>query len=81
MKENRKEEIESLWKRVSYLISKARQPQEIILGIAKEGANLLRADAASVRLLEGENLTLVGGYRLSEEYKAKVPLKIGEGLV
>lgn len=42
---------------------------------------MLRADAASVRLLEDENLTLVGGYRLSEEYKAKVPLKIGEGLV
>jgi GAF domain-containing protein len=81
MKEDREGEIESLWKRVSYLISKARQPQEIISGIAKEGANLLRADAASVRLLEDENLTLVGGYGLSEEYKTKVPLKMGEGLV
>jgi len=81
MKENQEEKIESLWKRVSYLISKARQPQEIILGIAKEGVNLLHADAASVRLLEDENLTLVGGYGLSEEYKAKIPLKMGEGLV
>ncbi|MBC7189600.1 diguanylate cyclase, partial [Candidatus Aerophobetes bacterium] len=81
MKEKCEREIESLWKRVSYLISKATQPQEIILGIAKEGVNLLHADAASVRLLEGENLTLVGGYGLSEEYKAKIPLKMGEGLV
>ena len=81
MKENREEEIESLWKRVSYLISKARQPQEIILGIAKEAKDLLRADAASVRLLEDENLILVGGYGLSEEYKTKIPLKMGEGLV
>jgi len=42
---------------------------------------LLHADAASVRLLEDENLTLVEGYGLSEEYKAKIPLKMGEGLV
>ena len=80
MEENYKREIEVLW-RISKLISKAQEPQEIILGIAKESTKILRADAASVRLLEKENLTLVGGYGLSEEYKAKVSLKIGEGLV
>ncbi|MEA1963930.1 MAG: diguanylate cyclase [Candidatus Aerophobetes bacterium] len=81
MKETYEGKIESLWKRVSHLISKAKDPQQIILGIAKETTKTLGADAASVRLLKGEDLTLVGGYRLSEEYKAKIPLRIGEGLV
>ncbi len=80
MEKSYKEEIEALW-RISDLISKAREPQQIILGIAKEATKILRADAASVRLLEKENLTLVEGYGLSKEYKAKVPLKVGEGLV
>lgn len=65
---------------MSYLISEVKQPQEIILDIAKEAINLLRADAVSVRLLEDESLILMGRYRLSEGYKAKIPLKVGEGL-
>ncbi len=80
MEKSYKEEIEALW-RVSQLISKAREPQQVILGIAKEATKILRADAASIRVLEKENLTFVGGYGLSEEYRAEVPLKIGEGLV
>jgi len=80
MEEDYKEEIEALW-RISQLISKAWKPQQIISGITKEAAKILRADAASIRFLGKENLILAEGYGLSREYKAKVSLKIGEGLV
>lgn len=81
METDYKEKIWALWRRISQLISRAEGPQEIISGIAREAANFVGADAASVRLLEEKELVLVGGYRLTDEYKAKTPLKIGEGLV
>lgn len=82
MEESYKGEIEVLWRKISRLISKALNPQQILLGIAEEATKMLRADAAAVRLVEKEHLTLVEGYRLSEEYKARVRLiKVGEGLV
>jgi len=81
MSGRKNEELEAFW-RIVRLFFQTLSTERILVEITEEAAKLLNADTCSIRLLrEDDNLEVVAGYNLSEEYKESIPLKIGEGLV
>lgn len=75
-----KEENKSLWK-ITKLISKAKNLEQIISGFSKEVTRLLNGDSSFIWIIQDKNPNLMKGYNLSKENISKISLKIEEELI